>query len=165
MQTRLPNALIVGKTGSGKSTSLRNMDREFTWILDLENKVFPFPSPEFKHHYIIPRDYRNANNWSIIIKEFRETIFAAANSRECACVVVESFSKWDESQFEYQRATHTGWDVWSEHNRYILERMNEYKFWPIPIIWTGLDDVVEIENLDPNRPTRRSSLHVFGKQW
>lgn len=162
---RLPNLLIVGKSGSGKSTSLRNMDRSRTWILDLENKALPFQNNVFSHHYVIPADYRNANNWGQIIKEFREYMFHALNSRECSCIVVESFRKWDEALLEYNKATLKGWDIWNEHNKYVMERLNEFKYFPVPVIWVGLDDVTEIETIDPNRPMRRACLNVFGKQW
>lgn len=162
---KLPNLLIVGKSGSGKSTSLRNLDRETTWILDLENKALPFPGAPFKHHYKIPSDYRQANDWGAIIKQFREYMYHAANAPDCSCIVVESFRKWDEALIEYNKATKTNWDVWNEHNKYIMERLNEFKHWPVPIVWIGLDDVVEIETTDPNRPMRRSCLNVFGKQW
>ena len=161
---KLPNLLIVGKSGSGKSTSLRNMDRSTTWILDMENKTLPFPGA-FKHHYTIPADYRNANNWGTLLKEFRELMVHAANSKECSCIVVESFRKWDEGLIEYERSTRTGWDIWNEHNQSVRERIREYKYWPMPVVWLGYDDVVEIETPDPNRPMRRSCLKVFGKEW
>lgn len=162
---KLPNILIVGKSGSGKSTSLRNMNRDYTWIANLENKALPFQNPEFRHNYVIPSDFRKAVDWGTIVKEFREVMYAAANSRECSCIVVESFDKLDESMLEYQKTTQTGWNVWDEHNKFILERLMEYKYWPIPIIWMGSDDVVEIETTDPNRPIRRSSLNVLGRKW
>lgn len=162
---KLPNILVIGKSGSGKSTSLRNLDRTTTWILDLENKILPFPDGNFKHYYNIPSDYRDANNWGKILKDFRELMYAAANSPECSAVMIESFAKWDESLFEYQKSIRTGWDVWTEHNKYILENLNIYKFWNVPVVWLGLDDVIEIEGLDPQRPIRRTCLNVFGKQW
>lgn len=162
---KLPNILIVGKSGSGKSTSLRNLDRSTTWILDLENKALPFRNADFKHHYVIPADFRQANEWGAIIQQFRQFMAHAANSGECSCVVVESFRKWDEALIEYQKATQTGFSVYNEHNKYVMERLNEYKYWPVPVIWLGLDTVVEIETVDPNRPTRRACLDVFGKQW
>lgn len=162
---KLPNILIVGKSGSGKSTSLRNLDRNTTWILDLENKALPFRNPNFKHHYIIPADFRHANDWGQIIRQFREYMNHAANSKECSCIVVESFRKWDEALIEYQKATQTNYSIYNEHNKYIMERLNEFKFWPVPVVWIGLDDVIEVETIDPNRPMRRACLNVFGKQW
>lgn len=162
---KLPNILLIGKSGTGKSSSLRNMDRTTTWILDLENKALPFRNADFKHHYVIPVDFRNANNWGEILKEFRTMMIHAANSNECSCIVVESFRKWDEALIEYEKSTQTGYTIWNEHNKTVRERLREFKYWPIPIIWLGYDDIIEIETPDPNRPMRRSSLKVFGKEW
>lgn len=163
---KLPNILIIGKSGSGKSTSLRNLDRATTWILDLENKALPFENPYFKHQYVIPADYRSANNWGQVLKEFRELMYHAANAGpECCCIVIESFRKWDEAIIEYEKSTRTGWDIWNEHNKSVRERLREYKYWPVPIIWLGYDEVTEVETPDPNRPMRRSTLKVFGKEW
>jgi hypothetical protein len=162
---KLPNILIVGKSGSGKSSSLRNLDRNTTWILDLENKALPFRNAGFKHLYTIPADFKQANEWGTIIQQFRQFMLHAANSNECSCVVIESFRKWDEALIEYQKSTNTGFHIYNEHNKYVMERLNEFKYWPVPIIWLGLDDVVEIETVDPQRPMRRACLNVFGKQW
>ena len=37
-----PNIIIVGKSGSGKSTSLRNLDAAKTAVLNTERKQLPF---------------------------------------------------------------------------------------------------------------------------
>ena len=37
-----PNVIVVGKSGSGKSTSLRNLNPEKTAVLNTERKQLPF---------------------------------------------------------------------------------------------------------------------------
>ena len=37
-----PNIIVVGKSGSGKSTSLRNLNPKSTAILNVERKQLPF---------------------------------------------------------------------------------------------------------------------------
>ena len=37
-----PNVIVVGKSGSGKSTSLRNLNPERTAVLNTERKQLPF---------------------------------------------------------------------------------------------------------------------------
>ena len=161
---KLPNILIAGKSGSGKSSSLRNLNRDTTWVVDLQNKVFPFPRP-FKYHYHIPNDYRLANDWGKILSQFREVMYLAANSADCSSIIVEDFTKFDEALLEYQKTTQTGWDVFGGHNKYVLERLNEFKFWPMPIVWICHDEIIEIETPDPNRPMRRAAVSVYGKKW
>ena len=37
-----PNVIVVGKSGSGKSTSLRNLNPKTTAVINTERKQLPF---------------------------------------------------------------------------------------------------------------------------
>jgi len=77
-----PNVLICGGSGTGKSTSLRNLDHEKTAIINTERKVLPFRSArKFKMH-------RNVST----LAEFNQKLSAALSSSTIETIVIDSFT-------------------------------------------------------------------------
>ena len=77
---------IVGSSGTGKSTSLRNLSPDKTHIIDLERKGLPFPNAgKFK--------VTSCSN----IKEFDKALDTALADEKCEVIVIESFTKYTET--------------------------------------------------------------------
>ncbi len=58
--------LVIGQSGSGKSTSLRNLDPKSTFIINVLDKPLPFRG--FKKSYnATERNYYCANDWSKVV--------------------------------------------------------------------------------------------------
>jgi uridine kinase len=95
-----PLIAIVGHSGSGKSTALRNLDPKTTYILDLERKGFPF---------------RNASRFNIIPVEnanaFPRLLDKVLKEDDCEVVVVESFTKYVEQVNTLAVNSFKGYDI------------------------------------------------------
>lgn len=62
---------LVGKSGSGKSTSLRNLDPEETVIINTDQKALPFKN--FKYNYSEEkRNYRKTSDVNIVLATLKK---------------------------------------------------------------------------------------------
>jgi hypothetical protein len=66
------SVLVIGQSGSGKSTSLRNLDPESTFIINVLDKPLPFKG--FKKNYTsVTKENKNgnyfsSNDWSLVVR-------------------------------------------------------------------------------------------------
>jgi hypothetical protein len=146
-----PLIAIVGHSGSGKSTSLRNLDPETTYILDLERKGFPF---------------RNANRFNIVPVEnanaFPRMLAQVLKEDNCEIVVVESFTKYVEQVNTLATNSFKGYDIWSFYNRTIRNMLDSIKNDKATIIFTAVDDIVKIPQITGGESSHRR-VKVQGK--
>ena len=146
-----PLIAIVGHSGSGKSTSLRNLDPETTYILDLERKGFPF---------------RNANRFNIVPVEnanaFPRMLAQVLKEDKCEIVVVESFTKYVEQVNTLATNSFKGYDIWSFYNRTIRNMLDSIKNDKATIIFTAVDDIVKIPQITGGESSHRR-VKVQGK--
>ena len=142
---------IVGGSGTGKSTSLRNLPPEKTYILDLERKVMPFPK---KFPYIAA-----CSN----IKEFDAALNAALADESCEVIVIESFTKYVETLIGLAQASFKGFDVWSYYNRMIRATLDKVKNDHAAVIFTAIDEIVQIAQTNGDTYNVRR-VKVQGKQ-
>jgi ABC-type dipeptide/oligopeptide/nickel transport system ATPase component len=146
-----PLIAIVGHSGSGKSTSLRNLDPKTTYILDLERKGFPF---------------RNANRFNIIPVEnanaFPRMLAQVLKEDNCEIVVVESFTKYVEQVNTLATNSFKGYDIWSFYNRTIRNMLDSIKNDKATIIFTAVDDIVKIPQITGGESSHRR-VKVQGK--
>ena len=124
---------IVGASGSGKSTSLRNLPTDKTRIIDLERKGLPFP---------------NADDFNITscanIKDFDAALDAALKDDKCEVIVIESFTKYVEVLIAFAQASFKGFDVWSFYNRNIRMMLDKVKNDRPVVFFTAVDEIVQI---------------------
>ena len=115
---------IVGESGTGKSTSLRNLNPEETFIISTTGKPLPFKAwkkkyipLEIKDGKIVGGNYYVSSKWDQIIK-----ILAIVNSKmpHIKQVVVDDFQYVLSYEF-VDRATEVGYGKFSELAQHAME--------------------------------------------
>lgn len=143
---------IVGGSGTGKSTALRNLPPSKTHIIDLERKGMPFP---------------NANKFTIHtvsnVKEFDAALNAALADKDCEVLVIESFTKYVEVLITLAQASFKGYDVWSYYNRMIRATLDKVKNDKAIVIFTAIDEIVQVAQPSGDTYNVRR-IKVQGKQ-
>lgn len=150
-----PMILVCGQSGSGKSYSLRNLDKERTKIINIERKILPFKEAlKFKHYVEVDNSIKAS-----------EEIKRSLSSDEYDIIVIESFTKYVELLLAYSKNINKGYDIYNYYNSTIssfLEAIkgNQNKF----IIITAIDERVEfIQPTGAITTSRRCA--VSGKEW
>lgn len=146
-----PLIAVVGHSGSGKSTSLRNLDPKTTYVLDLERKGFPFPKAN--KFNIVPVD--NA-------KAFNKILNQVLKEDNCETVVIESFTKYVEQVHTLAFNSFKGYDIWSFYNRTIGSTLDAVKNDKATVIFTAVDDIVKIPQITGGETSHRR-IKVQGK--
>jgi hypothetical protein len=129
-----PNIFICGVSGTGKSSSLRNLNPERTCILNTERKALPFRGAgKFKHQASID---------SYI--SFQKLFNSALESDKFDTIVIESFTSLSEFILTQAKAIKTGFDVYSWYNEQVLGVLSKSKNANGKyVIFTGIDDYLK----------------------
>lgn len=131
-----PNIFIVGPSGHGKSTSLRNLSPDSTAILNTEQKALPFRGAnKFKMNVPIPDMEKY---WLMFEK--------AMSSEKVENLVIESFTSLSENQMRESKKFFTGFDMWSNYKENIGKLLHKSKNTDKYVIFTGIDQVLEDES-------------------
>lgn len=105
---------VVGESGTGKSTSLENLDPQSTYIINVVGKDLPFKGSRKKFHKQGGKDgapnYLETDNSATIIKAIKGI---ALKRPEIKCIVIDDFQYVMAMEF-IDRATEKGYDKWSE---------------------------------------------------
>lgn len=99
--------LLIGASGRGKTYSFRNMNRETTAFINVENKPLPFKG-QFKNTAVPNK----AGDVILFLTQLN-------NRQDIDCVIVDSFSAYIDLLLAESRATKTGYDIWSYYNEQI----------------------------------------------
>jgi len=142
---------IVGGSGTGKSTSLRNLPPEKTYIIDLERKGMPFPK---KFPYTAACSS---------VKEFNDALKDALADESCEVIVIESFTKYVEILHTLADRSFKGFDIWNFYNREIRTMLDKVKNDHAVVIFTAVDEIVELVQPSGNTFNVRR-IKVQGKQ-
>jgi molybdopterin-guanine dinucleotide biosynthesis protein len=122
---------IVGSSGTGKSTSLRNLPLKDTIIIDLERKGFPFK--EAKNFQTIT---------ATILPEIEKAIETATKNADI--VVIESFTKYCEILIDVAQKMYKGFDIWNYYNKQIRNTLESLKNEKATVVVTAIDEIVKI---------------------
>lgn len=120
-----PKILVVAKSGSGKTTSLRNLDPLTTGLLNVEYKELPFED-NFKFHELCTSAqvaYTKLVEW--------------ARNPEVKTVAIDSLSAYLDYLMLDAKATKKGFDIFNYYNEQIGIFMNLIKRYPKPVILTA----------------------------
>lgn len=149
-----PIIAIVGVSGSGKSSSIENLDPETTAILNIENKMLPFKKAlEFAH---------NVNLTDAISLD--ATLQRFLKDPKIKTIVIESFSSYCDKVAQKAKTVASGWEIWNYYNEKIYNLLdsskdNNGKF----IIFICIDEVIKIMSSSGAETTQRR-IKVDGKK-
>jgi len=149
-----PMIMVCGASGSGKSYSIRNLNKERTKILNIEQKILPFKEAlKFTNQYETNK-----------IIDFENELNKSLDSDNFDVIVIESFTKYVELLLTQSKEINKGYEIYNYYNDKIsktLERIkrNKNKF----VILLAIDERVEFINPSGAITTSRR-VKVAGKQ-
>jgi hypothetical protein len=129
------NIFVVGPSGSGKSSSLRNMDPKTTAILNTERKALPFRGGA-KFDKNVP-----CNN----LGEYMKHLDYCMNHDEVETIVTESFTSLCEMIYLEGSKAFDGYHLWDYYKKKLLEIFHRAKTTNKYLVFLGIDALVEGE--------------------
>ena len=144
-----PNIIVVGKSGSGKSTSLRNLNPATTAVLNIERKQLPFKGAMKFKNVGIP----DLNTFNAAFKK-------AVESTDIDTIVIESFTSLVEMIYREADIRFKGFDVWSFYNKEIDRILNMSKNTNKYIIFLAIDGAYDGED-----GVQERFVAVDGNRW
>ena len=130
-----PNIIIVGPSGSGKSSSMRNLDPMSTAVINTERKQLPF---------------KNANDFMNVpvksVSEFHSALDKAMESDKIKTIVIESFTSLIEIIYREAEIRYKGFDIWGYYNKEIGRILDKSKNSNKYVIFTAIDGVYDGDN-------------------
>jgi len=128
-----PNIFIVGPSGTGKSSSLRNLNPDTTIILNTEQKALPFrEAATFKLNVPIA-------NTDAFEKAFDKSI----QSKKANVTIVESFTSLTEHVYSDLSKAYKGFDFWDMYKKELMRILHKSKNTTKYVVMTGIDQVLE----------------------
>ena len=125
-----PNIFIAGISGTGKSTSLRNLDPEKTIILNVEQKQLPFKSAgKFTRQAMIPT-----------IETFEKYFTTALKTENIDVIVIESFTTLCEKIMTKAKKIKVGYDIFGYYNDEVMRFINMSKDTEKYVVFLGIDE-------------------------
>lgn len=154
-----PLTLIVGASGKGKSTAIRNLNPKTTFIFNIENKALPFPNANL---------YSEENKNMITPKKaifMAEQLKKVVEQSHIETIVIDSFTSWMEALEEecLDRFGESGdgrfkaWGLFGKEIRklfLILKSSEKYVF------VTGIHEILLSEDGE-----KIKRLKTLGKRW
>ena len=144
-----PNVIIVGPSGSGKSSSLRNLNPSTTAVLNTERKQLPFKNA---------KEFMNVPIKTV--SEFHSALDKAMSSDKIQTIVIESFTSLIEIIFREADIRYKGFDVWSYYNKEIDKILDKSKNSDKYVVFTAIDGVYDGDNGVEER-----FVAVDGNRW
>ena len=125
--------LLVSASGSGKTMSAQNLDKDTTGFLNVENKPLPFKG-NFKHS-LVPKNISDINN---ILIEWAKT-------PEITSIYIDSLSAIFDMILLDSRNRFKGFDVWNNYAETIQKLIDLIKRIPKEIFMSAHYEVLGIE--------------------
>lgn len=144
---------ILGPSGMGKSTSLRNMKKDEVYIINTERKTLPFPNH---------KDYHQI--WAETTKEVFDTLSnpKLIDSTKIKAIVIDSFSAFSDMLVAEARILRSGWDVWM----YYAEMLQKLFKLQKALVKKGKDVIMIChDETISGEDTAVKRIKVKGKEW
>ncbi len=121
--------LLVGDSGSGKSSSFRNLDPTKTVIINTERKHMPF------------RSFNKFKNINIArYKDFDKVIKELKTSDKYEYVIIDSLTSLLEIINKYCETVFSGYNIWSEYNSMVYDTLQNMKDLPQQVFMTAIPE-------------------------
>jgi len=146
----LPTILILGASGSGKTTSLQNLPPLETTFIDTENKGLPFALHEDINY--------------IAAESNLEVMTAMLKRKERKYRVIDSFTDLTQSINTECNRKYNGFDIWKNVGNKIALFLDGMKSKECVTIVTAIGDLVE-DITDDGMPTKVIRAATHGKMW
>lgn len=125
--------LLVAPSGSGKTMSSQNLDRDTTGFINVENKPLPFKG-DFRFH-TVPKT----------VKEITDTLIEMAKTPEITSIFMDSLSAVFDMVLLDCRKRFTGFEIWNNYNQTIQTLIDLIKRIPKEIFITAHYEMLGIE--------------------
>jgi DNA polymerase III delta prime subunit len=125
--------LLVAQSGSGKTMSAQNLDRDKTGFINTENKPLPFKT-DFKYH-VVPKT----------ITEVTNTLVEFAKNSEINSIFIDSLSAIFDMVLMDCRKRFKGFEVWGNYNETIQSLIDLIKRVPKEMFITAHYESLGIE--------------------
>ena len=140
--------LLVGDSGSGKSSTFRNLPADETVIINTERKPLPFKGfGKFKNI--------NVSKY----KDFAKLMKELKADEKYKYVVIDSLSSLLEITNKYCERVYTGYSIWSEYNSLVWDLLQDVKDLPQQVFITGIPEY----NKDQDTP--KKFVKTKGSEW
>jgi len=140
--------LLVGRSGTGKTYSFRDMDPETTGFINVEDKPLPFKN-KFKYH-TRPQS----------VAQVKEAVKALSAMPDIKVIVIDSFSAFVDLLLSEARATKRGFDIWSYYAEEIGKFLSMIKKVEKEVFLTA-----HYEWLQGEEGVKEKRIKVKGKEW
>lgn len=131
-----PNIFICGASGTGKSTSLRNLNPEKTIILNVEQKQLPFKGAgKFKRQAMISS-----------LDEFEKFFKDNISKKDVDVIVIESFTSLCELIMAKSRKINGGYDIFNWYNDKVWDIIQKSKVSDNYVVFLGINQSEQSEN-------------------
>jgi|TARA_R100000808_G_scaffold24980_2_gene60132 hypothetical protein len=144
------NIIVAGRSGTGKSSSLRNLNPDTTVVLNVERKALPFKNAK-KFKFNVPIN---------TVNDFHTMLDKAMSNKDIENIVVESFTALYEMIYRESSVRFKGFDVWSNFNKEIDTILNKSKNSDKYVIFTAISDYVDDES-----GVTCEHVKVDGRRW
>jgi len=121
--------LLIGDSGSGKSTTTKTLNPEKTIILNTEDKTLPFPNGDkFANKYIL--------SYKLLIETLDQLIKDGGpdGTHKYNYVIVDSYTSICEIIERYTDFAYSGFEQWKKYNEFIGTVIRKIKQLPQQVI-------------------------------